>query len=253
MKLKYLVLLLPLVAFMAADARLSPPGNVIFSSPNSPTTTAIFPSSGTWVLQDCVSDGVLSQCAQTTVTVNASISMPNLAVGSSAAIAGNSLAIPISFNTGTAAVAGLQFDLPLPAGVTSGTVLAGAAATAAGKGVQANMVGTALRVIVFGVNQNVMGSGQVAIVTLQLSAGVPAGALALPLTNVSATDINGANVPMAASVSGSITVTANKAPVVTLGANQTITLPASATLTATATDDGAPNPPGALTHAWSTL
>lgn len=43
----------------------------------------------------------------------------------------------------------------------------------------------------------------------------------------------------------------NTAPVVSAGANQTITLPATATLNGSAGDDGLPNPPGALTYHWS--
>ena len=43
----------------------------------------------------------------------------------------------------------------------------------------------------------------------------------------------------------------NLAPVVNAGANQTITLPASAALSGTATDDGMPNPPGVLSLTWS--
>ena len=35
------------------------------------------------------------------------------------------------------------------------------------------------------------------------------------------------------------------------GSDQTITLPASASLNGTASDDGKPNPPGALTTTWS--
>lgn len=45
----------------------------------------------------------------------------------------------------------------------------------------------------------------------------------------------------------------NSAPVVNAGATQTITLPAAANLAGTATDDGLPNPPGALTTTWSRL
>jgi hypothetical protein len=45
--------------------------------------------------------------------------------------------------------------------------------------------------------------------------------------------------------------TPNVAPTVGAGTDQTITLPAGATLTGTATDDGLPNPPGALTLTWS--
>src|SRR5262245_47584423 len=44
------------------------------------------------------------------------------------------------------------------------------------------------------------------------------------------------------------TLTTNKAPVVNAGLDQTITLPAKATLTPAATDDGLPN--GVLTYGW---
>src|SRR5882762_7001894 len=43
----------------------------------------------------------------------------------------------------------------------------------------------------------------------------------------------------------------NQAPVGNAGTDQVITLPSSANLTGSATDDGRPNPPGALTTTWS--
>ena len=43
----------------------------------------------------------------------------------------------------------------------------------------------------------------------------------------------------------------NQAPQVNAGANQSITLPATANLSGSATDDGLPNPPAALTYAWT--
>jgi subtilisin family serine protease len=43
----------------------------------------------------------------------------------------------------------------------------------------------------------------------------------------------------------------NAAPVVNAGPDQTITLPAAANLNGSATDDGLPNPPGALTRSWT--
>ena len=43
----------------------------------------------------------------------------------------------------------------------------------------------------------------------------------------------------------------NAAPVVSALANQTITLPATANLVGSATDDGLPNPPATLTYAWT--
>lgn len=50
-----------------------------------------------------------------------------------------------------------------------------------------------------------------------------------------------------------VTQPANQPPTVNAGADQTITLPASAALSGSATDDGLPNPPAALTTAWSKI
>ncbi|MFB3904696.1 MAG: peptidoglycan DD-metalloendopeptidase family protein [Acidobacteriota bacterium] len=44
---------------------------------------------------------------------------------------------------------------------------------------------------------------------------------------------------------------ANQAPTVNAGPDQSVTLPNSATLAGTASDDGLPNPPGAFTTTWS--
>jgi hypothetical protein len=56
----------------------------------------------------------------------------------------------------------------------------------------------------------------------------------------------------AASSSDDVIVTVNQAPVVDAGADQTIPVP-SATLNGSASDDGLPNPPGALTYTWSVV
>jgi hypothetical protein len=44
----------------------------------------------------------------------------------------------------------------------------------------------------------------------------------------------------------------NQPPVVDAGADQTITLPDSAALNGTVTDDGLPDPPGLVTTTWKT-
>lgn len=51
--------------------------------------------------------------------------------------------------------------------------------------------------------------------------------------------------------SASVQITVNEAPVVEAGFNQVIVLPAEAILDATVSDDGLPNPPGALDLAWT--
>jgi Bacterial Ig domain/K319L-like, PKD domain len=61
-------------------------------------------------------------------------------------------------------------------------------------------------------------------------------------------------VGLTASDSNAVTVDnvgANQAPSVNAGPDQTITLPASASLDGTVTDDGLPDPPGAVTTTWS--
>ncbi len=45
----------------------------------------------------------------------------------------------------------------------------------------------------------------------------------------------------------------NQPPLVNAGADQSIVLPASATLNGTVTDDGLPNPPASTTHTWSAV
>jgi PKD repeat protein len=45
----------------------------------------------------------------------------------------------------------------------------------------------------------------------------------------------------------------NQAPVVSAGVDQAVTLPASASLDGTVSDDGLPNPPGTVTTAWSVV
>jgi hypothetical protein len=56
----------------------------------------------------------------------------------------------------------------------------------------------------------------------------------------------------AASSSDDVDVTVNQAPVVNAGTDQTVPI-LSATLNGSASDDGLPNPPGALTYAWSAV
>jgi hypothetical protein len=60
----------------------------------------------------------------------------------------------------------------------------------------------------------------------------------------------------AVTVSDDVTITVNpapvnKAPVVNAGTDRTITLPATASLAGTASDDGLPSPPAKMTFAWS--
>src|ERR1700720_306083 len=48
-----------------------------------------------------------------------------------------------------------------------------------------------------------------------------------------------------------VNITVNQPPVVNAGPAQTIELPSNANMSGTASDDGLPNPPGALTYSWT--
>lgn len=256
MKMKWLSFFVVFLSMRClADARVSSPGNVTFSSPNGLNTTAIFDSTGTFVLQLASFDGAKTSTKTVTVIVTAPPPpvLPRVCVGNGSAIAGNGVDVGLAFSTGTLAVAGMQFDLALPAGVSSNTITAGLATLNAGKSIQANLVGSALRVIIFGLNQTAIDSGFLGTVNLRLAASLSSGALPLTLSGVIGTDAAGIGVAMT-NCNATLTVTANQAPALTVApSTQTIVLPAIATITGSSTDDGAPNPPNALTFTWSVL
>lgn len=222
-----------------------------FSTPASSSTVVTFDASGIYVLQVSVSDGAKTTLRTTTITVNNPIVLGSLRGGTGSGIAGTTVVVPVTYSTGTATAAGLQVDIALPSGVSYASVAAGPAATAAGKSVEANVTGGVLRVIVFGLNQNTINTGNVALVTFRLDAALPTSVVPLVLSGAVATNAAGNAVALGPTVNGSINVTANAAPVVTVGPNQTITLPNTATVSASATDDGSPNPPGVLSYQWS--
>src|SRR5690348_2505381 len=78
---------------------------------------------------------------------------PSLTVTNGSGQTGTSVTIPINFDPGANSVAGLQFNITLPSGLSSGTVTLGAIPTAAGKSVSTSQNGTTWTFIVFGLNQ----------------------------------------------------------------------------------------------------
>lgn len=90
------------------------------------------------------------------------------------------------------------------------------------------------------------------------SKGKTAGLLALTLNGAAGgnaptsigwqwQDLNGNNLRSSSVTCGS----GNRAPIVSAGPDQQITLPSQATMQGSVSDDGLPNPPGAVTTAWS--
>lgn len=127
----------------------------------------------------------------------------SLTAGTVAGKSSGSVDLTIHYKASTTTVAGIQFDLQVPAGLTAQAVTAGLASQASNKSVQGNPVTGGYRVIIFGLNQTTIPSGPVAIIHLQI--GQVSGKLPLSLINISASSPAGSNVPLKGR-NGSVTI-----------------------------------------------
>jgi len=191
---------------------VSGPGQVVIGNPSSPSTTATFPTSGVYVLRLTASDGSLSASDDIQIVVNPPV------------------------NQAPVVNAGPDQTITLPAAAS----LAG---TATDDGLP-NPPGKLTTTWSF-----VSGPGTVTFAnTGALSTTATFSVKGTYVLRLTASD-------GALSTSDDIQIVvnppANQAPVVNAGPDQTITLPAVASLAGTATDDGLPNPPGKLTTTWS--
>ena len=118
---------------------------------------------------------------------------------------GASVNIPIAYFKGKGSITSLQFDVLLPTGITFQSVTIGPAGTAAQKSVSANAVANGVRVLIFGVNQTVIGDGLLATFRVAIGASVPSGSTSLGVTGVTASNGAGVGVQVTAST-GTITV-----------------------------------------------
>lgn len=98
--------------------------------------------------------------------------------------AGQSANLAINFTPGPDPVAGLQFDLMLPAGfsVTGETI--GPAGSSASKQVSSSAVTGGFRFLIFGLNQNAIPEGILLNITLNTDTSVRPGPQTLPLTGI---------------------------------------------------------------------
>ncbi len=80
------------------------------------------------------------------------------------------------------------------------------------------------------------------------TSGLAAGTHGATITISSA---SATNTPQTIAVSVTVSAPANAPPVVDAGPNQTLPFPSAVTLDGTVTDDGLPNPPGAVTATWT--
>jgi K319-like protein len=197
-------------------SKVSGPGTVAFANASAASTTASFSQAGTYVLKLTATDGALTSSANVTITVNpvpVQNQPPSVSAGSA-----QTITLP-----NTATLTGTVTDDGLPA--TPGTV-------------------SSTWSKVSGPGTVVFGNPSARSTTASFS---QAGTYVLKLTATDGALTTSANV--------TITVNAatpqNQAPKVNAGAPQAITLPNTATLTGTVTDDGLPATPGTVSSTWS--
>jgi hypothetical protein len=200
-------------------SKVSGDGNVTFSSPTSAQTTVTFSSAGTYVLKLTASDGELTGEDTVTITVNPAAAQNQPPIVDAGA--NQSITLP----NNSVNLLGQVTDDGLPNPPAQTTVL------------WSKKDG----------NGTVTFSSPNSLATTATFSN--SGTYTLTLT-ASDSELQS---------SDDVVITVNPeaqnnvAPTVSAGPDQTITLPSNATLSATATDDGLPNPPAQLTVSWSKL
>jgi len=138
-------------------------------------------------------------------------------VGAISGFAGTSVDLPVNFTAGGTGVSTLQFDLTLPASLSYVSVTTGSAAATAGKSASGSTITGGVRVLIFGLNQNPIGSGSIAVVRLNIASGTAPATLAVGVTGISASSPTGTAVSTNG-VGGAVTVSAPTLPTVTISA-----------------------------------
>ena len=194
-------------------SKLSGPGTVTFGNPGSLNTTASFSQAGSYVLRLTANDTALIATDDVSITVNP---QPNQAP---------------TVNAGSDQI------ITLPSGTTLN-------ATASDDGLPNPPATLTTTWSHFSGGSGGVAFGDPQSLNTTVSFTQP-GVYVLRLR------ANDSAITSSDDVTITVNPEANQAPTVNAGLDQTITLPNSALLTGTASDDGFPNPPAALTFTWS--
>lgn len=114
-----------------------------------------------------------------------------LVAGVSSGTAGGSVVVPLSFIKGPSQATAVQTEFVVPSSFTLTGVVIGPAGTSANKSVQFSVTAGVARIILFGLNTDVIGSGVVANMTLKSIPTTPKGVYKIPLRNSVSSDAAG--------------------------------------------------------------
>jgi phosphodiesterase/alkaline phosphatase D-like protein len=138
-------------------------------------------------------------CGASTLFFPAQAAAQTLSIGSASGQAGGTVDLTVTFNAGSTGVSSMQFDLTLPSSLTYSTVAMGTAAANAGKTASANAISGGVRFVVFGLNQNTIPTGAIAVVRFNIAAGTSTGTVAVPISGMAACDPSGGSVGLTGS------------------------------------------------------
>lgn len=120
----------------------------------------------------------------------------SLTVGTVAGAKNQTIDLPIYFKAGVNSVSGVQFDLALSTGLSVVGSDIGIAAKVAEKSIQVAPIPGGVRVLIFGLNNNQINSGSVAILKIAVSQNAQAGKRAIPIGSIAASSPIGTGVTM---------------------------------------------------------
>jgi len=141
------------------------------------------------------------------LVVAGSLSAGIVSVGSGSAAVNSSLTITVGYAASGTEATAIQFDLEYNAAVLAVSPTAGSAASNAGKSLSSSQLSTnVLRVMLVGLNQNVIQDGPLVLLSIGVRSGAAAGTYDLKISNISAAIKTG---PSVIGSNGTVTVQAS--------------------------------------------
>lgn len=145
-------------------------------------------------------------CLAILVPMEAAAQTALISNGNASGNAGTSVDLTVAFTPGATGISTLQFDLTYPSALAFVSTTTGSAADAAGKSASSSTITGGIRVLIFGLNQNVIGAGPIAIVRPAIAPGTAPQVLPVTISGITASDPDANPVPATGS-NGSVTVT----------------------------------------------
>ncbi len=141
---------------------------------------------------------------------------PSLTLGSASGAAGTQVQIPVTFDSGGASVTTFQFDVTLPPYISPISASAGPILNSSGKTVVTSQTNGVWRFLIFGLNNNTIGTGSLLTAQISIAGIVAAGSVTIPISNAVYSDAQGNLIPAGTLTGGILTIQDSSTPNMTL-------------------------------------